>query len=345
MDTKPDWKEADLSSKVLHGVGVFILILCWIGWSIIAVLFFIGLGFNLQQQFASRLFKQTDGTITMSNRHALKDEDGRYYQVDVRYTYSVDGKQYWNDRYSYFHTYAESSRNKSVVEKYPRGKQVTVYYDPSNPKESVLSRKISPWSVMPIFFFLLPTIIPPLVFVDGILKRIRWGKSRLIGGYPIIEEYSVKKVLMSTASPLMYAGFSAFAAMLLCVVFVSVYLSFCDLNLWIVGLMGVFTVASGVAGIVYAERKLFAPSSTLTIDTWNGTIRFPDRILGNSPWFDFQQVIAFEQTKSEDSAPGELLARCNQGGAEVRYQIAASRDEKSLRAVKEWLKNELGLGQ
>jgi hypothetical protein len=63
----------------------------------------------------------------------------RMYRAKVLYEYSVDGIKYTSSKIS-FVGYNSSKRNevKSIVDKYPKNKSATVYYDPENPEIAVL---------------------------------------------------------------------------------------------------------------------------------------------------------------------------------------------------------------
>lgn len=66
-----------------------------------------------------------------------------YYYPTVEYTYQVGGTQYSSKQIAFGGTVGYSSRAKAQAQlnKYPVGKQVTVYYNPEKPSEAVLERQ------------------------------------------------------------------------------------------------------------------------------------------------------------------------------------------------------------
>ncbi|MDR0533385.1 MAG: DUF3592 domain-containing protein [Verrucomicrobiales bacterium] len=67
------------------------------------------------------------------------------YSIKVRYTYSIDGKNFTGERYQFMFGYSIGYHNKAtVVKNLPPGKRVTCFVNPSNPKESVIRRGLTP---------------------------------------------------------------------------------------------------------------------------------------------------------------------------------------------------------
>jgi hypothetical protein len=62
--------------------------------------------------------------------------------ADIRYRYSVDGREYEGSRLGYrtieLHTEQHAAADCA---RYPEGKQLKVYYNPENPADSVLERE------------------------------------------------------------------------------------------------------------------------------------------------------------------------------------------------------------
>ena len=70
-------------------------------------------------------------------------DDRRYteYRPEIRYEFTVSGKEYAGNRYSLLATAASwRSYAEGVVMRYPIGSEVDVYYDPTDPNRCVLVR-------------------------------------------------------------------------------------------------------------------------------------------------------------------------------------------------------------
>jgi hypothetical protein len=84
-------------------------------------------------------------------------EDGSTYSVEVRYRYTVDGREHTSDRYQFLGGSSSGYEGKArVVERLPPGTRTVCYVDPEDPREAVLVRRLTAGY---LFVFL------PLVFV------------------------------------------------------------------------------------------------------------------------------------------------------------------------------------
>lgn len=111
-----------------------------------------GIGYYLykrnQQSMAQRQDAQnwasTIGTILMSSVQSRRSGTGGYSTVPVIvYQFEVNGKTYQSQNVRVGDKYLKvnvSWQAQETVDKYPIGKQVTVYYDPNNPQECALER-------------------------------------------------------------------------------------------------------------------------------------------------------------------------------------------------------------
>ncbi len=64
------------------------------------------------------------------------------YWFEIQYNYDVDNRTYLGERYA-FHgnpSFKTKAGAKKLLEKFPIGKTITVYYQPDNPEESVIKR-------------------------------------------------------------------------------------------------------------------------------------------------------------------------------------------------------------
>ena len=91
---------------------------------------------------------------------------------DLRYVFQVDGKEYSSKRIDYAagrSNWRGSLRSSQSAKKYPLGKEVTVYYDPSKPSRAVLIKGSSnQYGKLAIIFGVLFALFPAC----GLLKRL-----------------------------------------------------------------------------------------------------------------------------------------------------------------------------
>ncbi len=80
------------------------------------------------------------GTVEKSNvEYQRGDKGGGTYHAVIRYVYTVGGVKHSGDRVAYGdYGSSDSSHAQGVVDEYPKGKAVKVYYLPENPGECLL---------------------------------------------------------------------------------------------------------------------------------------------------------------------------------------------------------------
>ena len=143
-------------------------------------------GFYLvAKEHVSKHWPTTQGRIIASKVVAVQSFDSGDEPVpNVRYKYSVDGHKFQGDKISLTskspfswksvtktlrETQSYSSAEK-IIKRYPIGSKVLVYYNPRNPKESVLQLGVESWIVF--FFFFVSAVFIGLGLLGflGILK-------------------------------------------------------------------------------------------------------------------------------------------------------------------------------
>ena len=132
---------------------------------------FIGIGaFNIYKGLESQNWGETQGIILSSQIEERQETDRDYdggvdttytvYIAKIQYQYTVNGETHISNKISYSYG---STQNKSdaqkLVNKYPSGKSVTVYYNPSNHDEAVLQTGVSDLNYIMTLAGVLPLII------------------------------------------------------------------------------------------------------------------------------------------------------------------------------------------
>ena len=110
-------------------------------------------------------------------REEETDADGEWrvtYFPEVRYAYRVLGQEYVGNQITFGGTLGGSSpaRARAVVARYPEGERVTVYYNPDNPQEAVLERKVAaPWLLLVVG----GAFLTAAVCIGGLLLSAAFG--------------------------------------------------------------------------------------------------------------------------------------------------------------------------
>ncbi len=125
------------------------------------------------QGLRSRNWPSESGEITevrVDHRSSQSEGDGVEYIARIQYVFTVDGVQYQNR--SGIHTLIEHWGTKENADRiasgYKAGEQVRVYFNPRDPKKSVLKAGV-PLSILWLFPFAMLLIVIGLHFL-GVVK-------------------------------------------------------------------------------------------------------------------------------------------------------------------------------
>ena len=110
----------------------------------ISAVILIKIGSDILKAQKSRSWPTASGTVLDSGMEAnqSRDEDGDIkttYGATIQYKYTVDGQEFVGDRRTFSNVRTSSVRNtEKILERYPLGSSVDVFYDPDDPSSSVL---------------------------------------------------------------------------------------------------------------------------------------------------------------------------------------------------------------
>jgi len=146
-------------------------------FGVIWMLFVLGfdavIGYGVWQTYdAKTRFLSTEGVIIASKVESTSTSDGRSYSAEIEFEYDLNGQRYTGDRHSYF-SFGTSSQTHSqeIVDRYPVGREVSVYYDPGEPSESVLEVDAASFPSIMILF-LTPFHCIGIGFLAGGVLRV-----------------------------------------------------------------------------------------------------------------------------------------------------------------------------
>ncbi len=113
-------------------------------------------GFNsLLLAHASASWPITQGRIIHSEIRSSSDDDGTTYKPIVRFTYQVRGQEFRSNKVFFGDGDIYTSNikySRRITQKYPRGKNVKVFYHPSKPQQSVLEAGLNKKSFIQLTF-------------------------------------------------------------------------------------------------------------------------------------------------------------------------------------------------
>lgn len=117
---------------------VMFYLLYWVmpgGFALFAILPIIWGILDIKNRLAVRGWPSAEGIVLKSE----VKESGRYYSPGITYTFKVGGKKFESSRFSLAEW--ESGNpvpSKKAVKRFPAKKKITVFYNPTNPEESVI---------------------------------------------------------------------------------------------------------------------------------------------------------------------------------------------------------------
>ena len=136
------------------------------------------IGSDMIADIGTRNWESVDGIVENSYVSTSTDgEGGTTYCLHVDYQYTVDGRTYDGNRISYSADNSCNSWSANSDDDYPEGKKITVYYDPSNPSESVLLSGLSGIDFFICCFFIFP-LVGLLLLFGSINASIGYFKQR-----------------------------------------------------------------------------------------------------------------------------------------------------------------------
>ena len=112
----------------------------FIGTFLLSGVLFIARGvMTIRNARISANWPQATGEVIASSIRTETNEDGTVYHADVVYKFVADD-QWWEANSVFFGATGESNRPRAaqVVERYPVGERVTVFYNPADPETAVL---------------------------------------------------------------------------------------------------------------------------------------------------------------------------------------------------------------
>lgn len=147
-------------------IAIWFFTIIWCSASFIAT---VVIGSGIIADIGTSNWEPVDGVVKNSYvSTSTGGEGGTTYCLHVSYQYTVDGMTYDGDRVSYSTENSCNSWSKNADDDYPEGKEITVYYDPSNPSESVLLSGLSGVDFFMCCFCIFPLI--GLLLLFGSLK-------------------------------------------------------------------------------------------------------------------------------------------------------------------------------
>jgi hypothetical protein len=293
------------------------------GWSAGTLCFDFAWVFTVYAQLQAANFPTAPGVITRSRLETRVDGDGdRHTYADLAYSYSLDGVDLTGEAIR-FGMGMDVFDPKELVEEFPVGRVVDVFYDPREASRSALQV-----GLVPMDFFLPLFLIPFNIVMLGVgqwLFPLRRWLGRRPGNISVRELNTGYRYRIYRMTPLQCAALAAGV-----VAFLSTFVVGFSLIVWDATLL---LIAAWIfVAVAAALGAYFAPSTVLEVDP------FRDRIRLVQAGGEGEQEASLAKLKSiEPKAGGTSLAITISAGEGVQVWTAPT----TTKYASAWLRDHL----
>lgn len=327
-------------SKAIRSLLFFALF-----WTSIVGLFDVVIGAALVAGLRSQSFASTDGVVTASEVRMTDGSRSSNYDVDIHYTYQVDGQKFEGSRYGYAQfASSDSEWTRRVVAQNPKGASVRVHYDPANPAESVLVPGIESSGLF-MLMFMTPfnVVMLGLWYGVGLPLWHRWqGTSpKLVDWFREAGALHMRlPPLHWVASGLAGIGVAAFAG-----IFVVAIVAGFHPSMPFVEVMWALVAAVGLGTALYVRRKTLAGGYDLVIrdheiDLPLGMGQTRRQTIDKA---SVSSVSVQEMQSGHNKAPHYEIRLMRRDGSHAA--VADWYDETEANKLARWLEDQIGIAR
>lgn len=121
---------------------------------------------------ASFNWPSTHGIVIDSHvvkSRSTKSGGGTSYYPQVKYRFEVDGNEYEVDVWTYHALEMSKKIAEEICERYSKGREVMVYYDPENPRHAVLKPGVNTGNYFICFVITILLAVVGLLIITGVI--------------------------------------------------------------------------------------------------------------------------------------------------------------------------------
>jgi hypothetical protein len=311
---------------------------------------------NIYRQSQAESYPATTGVVTSADisSHTSTDSDGHTsttYRAEISCRYEVEGRTFTSDTYRYGAMgTSDRSYAESVVQRYPVGAEVTVYYNPADQSDAVLEVGVSGMDMF-LVLFLTPFNLVGLWLLGMVGGSVRRRITNPpAGGVPLVQRGMITHVRLPRIAPLTAAGLTA-----LLISFVSIFIvafaTRMNPPMWVIWTAWGCVLIPAV--IVYFWRTYIVGSGAkdLLIDEDARTLSLPQTFGRKTDILvafdavtdlDVEQIIHRSSKGGSSYTYAPRLAWKDDDGATRREKLAEWHDGQRAEAFIAWLKDRLG---
>jgi hypothetical protein len=333
-------------SKVLLGV-----LFCF--WSALILTADGFVGWGIWHQIASRNYPAVSGEIThseLTREHGSKG--GTSYGVDIRYSYTVDGREFDGTRYRYnAGASSDSAWAREAVASHPIGAATQVFYNPRNPQDALLSPGLGGADLFLVLFLMPFNLITFGLFAGAGM----WLRGRILkpvaGGVKIITDGPRTTIRLPEYGAIAW-GLAVMGALSFLSVFVLAFSSGSGFHppVWAASAALALAVTAGAGGYGWQWRKVHSGEKDLVLHEGTRMLTLPETC-------GRKQLMSVGFSEIENLAVEAVTHHGNKGGVSYTYapmlqlrgggsqKLADWTDKKKAEACTDWLRQRVGIAE
>jgi hypothetical protein len=298
------------------------------------------------RQVDAEFYATTTGRVTYSGLNEHRGSRGRTdYAPDIKFTYEVAGQAYSGDRYRYGQPYLKRAYAAGVIAEYPEGKEVTVYYNPSDSTDSLLQPGLMGIDLS-VALFLMPFNVIAIGLWWAVLNQISariWP--RPAGGAKVTDDGFEVRVRLG-GSPMVAVLVTVGVLSLLAIFPVAFATSGTNPPMLLMLVTWGVLVAAGLLVFFIRWSKLISGVQDLVIDDTARTVTLPQTMgrkdnltipIASVAGIDLE-TITKRTSKADTSTSYALTIQfIADNDQKRRERIVAWHDESQARALARWI--------
>jgi len=315
--------------------------------SVVTTAMDVRLVYGIVMQTRAATWPTTRGIVDGSDVVEDHSSEGTSYTAAIRYQYRVDGRYYESNRIHYGFDFHGKRGAKRTLKPFPRGSDVSVYYNPRDPSQAVLETRIIEGGDLFAAMFLTPVNLLMIFCWLGLYNTIRKGRDEKPpagDAVRVIEEERGVRVRFTRVAPRGVAALWASVAAMAVMFAILMLFGGGDLLL---------PAVAGWAIILYAARRGYLRMKTridggwydLMIDEVGLTVTLPQMVpayKGARLSHDQLQRVEVHSTRGKDGQSNRVRLRWSDGG-DRSVVLLDARAPESAEALASWLRKRLVL--
>jgi len=268
-------------------------------WSGLTLAFDIFIGRSAFQQIQALGYSTAAGSVTHSEVETVDGDDGPTYRPNIKYKYSVVGKEHLGDRYRYGQWSSGGRSAHRIVASHPVGSHVEVYYAPADPSDAVLTVGVEGMDLF-LAMFMLPFNLVMLGFWIALGGEVRQRFfSPSAGGARVSDDGRCVRVRLSLWNPF-FSGAIAAGGLAFAGTFVIGFGFGADPSLPVMLVAWGVILGGGAAVCLYGYWRRAEGGSDLILDEFRQCMTLPPTLGREEEVIvPFEKVVAIEVETAE----------------------------------------------